>query len=79
MDVSILRAHNHLVAGHTEGGREVAIPVYTTKTTSEFGIFQLWLFIFLVLIILILLFSVLGGMLRLRLVLLVGSIVRFGS
>ena len=81
MDVSVLGAHDHLVARHTEGRREVAIPVYTSKTAGEFGVLQLWLIIFLVLVVLlILLLSLLSGMFRLGLVLLVVErIVRFGS
>ena len=80
MDVSVLGAHDHLVARHTEGRREVAIPVYTSKTAGEFGILQLWLIIFLVLVVvLILLLSLMSGMFRLGLVLLVERIVRFGS
>ena len=82
MDVSVLGAHDHLVARHTEGRREVAIPVYTSKTAGEFGVFQLWLIIFLVVVVvvvLILLLSLLDGMFRLGLVLLVKRIVRFGS
>lgn len=80
MDVSVLGAHDHLVARHTEGRREVAIPVYTSKTAGEFGVFQLWLIIFLVLVVLlILLLSLLGCMFGLGLVLMVERIVRLGS
>jgi hypothetical protein len=80
MDVSVLGTHDHLVAGHAEGRGKVAIAVYTSKTAGEFGVFQLWLVIFLVLVVLhILLFSWLSGMFRLGLVLLVESIVGFGS
>lgn len=80
MYVSILSSHDHFVARHTEGRREVAIPVYTSKTAGEFGVFQLWLIIFLVLVVLlIVLLSLLGGMFRLGLVLVVERIVRFGS
>ena len=79
MDVSVLSAHDHLVASHAEGRREVAIPVHTSKTAGEFGVFQLWLIIFLVVVVLILLLSLLSGMFRLGLVLLVERIVRFGS
>lgn len=78
MYVSVLSAHDHLVARHTEGRCEVAIPVHTSKTAGEFGVFQLWLIIFLVLV-LVLLFSLLSGMFRLGLVLLMERIVRFGS
>jgi hypothetical protein len=80
MDVSVLSAHDHLVARHAEGRREVAIPVDTSKTAGEFGVFQLWLLIFLILVVLlILLLSTLSGIFGLGLAVLVERIVRFGS